>query len=190
MSSRWVVPGTLFALLGLGTGCGRDLGWSAVDRMVTRSFPEVRHVTADSLARLLADSTGVRPLLLDVRTPSEYRVSHLSGAHRIDPDATTFSMLADVPKDTLIVAYCAVGYRSAGIVERLYAAGFTNSYNLRGSIFQWANEGRPVVRDGVPVSQVHPYDTVWGRLLVDSLHAYQPSAFSSQRSAGKDLADG
>ncbi len=43
--------------------------------------------------------------------------------------------------------------------------------NLKGSIFQWANEGRPVVRDGEPVREVHPYDAVWGRLLDRDLRA-------------------
>ncbi len=170
--SRWLL-GTVLALFGIGsTGCGRDLGWSAVDRLIARSFPAVPQLSTDSLAALLADST--RPLLLDVRTPEEYRVSHLPGARRIDPEATAFPMLAGVPKDTLIVAYCSVGYRSAGLVERLRKAGFTNAHNLKGSIFRWANEGRPVYRNGVAVRQVHPYDAAWGRLLDASLRARAP----------------
>lgn len=172
--ARLVVLSTLLSLLGIGTGCGQDLGWSAVDRMIQRSYPDARPLSTDSLAALLADSTRARPVLLDTRPPGEYRVSHLKGARRIDPDATAFPMLDGVPKDTLIVAYCSVGYRSAGIAERLQAAGFTNVYNLDGSIFRWANEGRPVYRDERRVRAVHPYDAVWGRLLDKELHAYEP----------------
>lgn len=172
--SRRIVLSVLLSIFGITSGCGQDLGWSAVDRMIARSHPDARHLSTDSLAALLADSTRARPILLDTRPPAEYRVSHLQGARRIDPDATAFPMLEGVPKDTLIVAYCSVGYRSSGIVERLQAAGFTNAYNLDGSIFRWANEGRPVYRNGQRAEHVHPFDAVWGRLLDDDLHATTP----------------
>jgi rhodanese-related sulfurtransferase len=171
---RCIVLSTVFSLLGIGTGCGQDLGWSAVNRMIDQSHPDARHLSTDSLATLLADSTRPQPILLDTRPVEEYRVSHLKNAYRLDPEATTFPMLEDVPKDTLVVAYCSVGYRSSGVVERLQAAGFTNAYNLKGSIFRWANEGRPVYRNGQAVRQVHPYDAVWGQLLDDALHAPTP----------------
>ena len=171
---RLIVLSTLLSLLGIGTGCGQDIGWSAVDSMIARSSPTARHLSTDSLATLLADSTRPQPILLDTRPVEEYRVSHLHGARRLDPDATAFPMLDGVPKDTLIVAYCSVGYRSSAIVERLQDAGFINVYNLEGSIFQWANEGRPVYRNGQPVRQVHPFDAVWGQLLDESLHASTP----------------
>ena len=54
------------------------------------------------------------------------------------------------------------------------AAGYADVWNLEGSIFQWANGGRPVYRDGRPVEAVHPYNTLWGTLLADSLRAYEP----------------
>lgn len=172
--SRTIVITTLLSVLGIGTGCGQDIGWSAVDRMIEQSHPSASHLSTDSLATLLADSTRPQPILLDTRPVEEYRVSHLRGARRLDPEATTFPMLDGVPNDTLIVAYCSVGYRSSGVVERLQEAGFTNVYNLEGSIFQWANEGRPVYRDSQVVRQVHPFDRVWGQLLDDELHAYTP----------------
>ena len=45
-------------------------------------------------------------------------------------------------------------------------------YNLKGSIFKWANEGRPVVdSSGQAVSKVHPYSAVWGKCLNSELRA-------------------
>jgi 3-mercaptopyruvate sulfurtransferase SseA len=76
-----------------------------------------------------------------------------------------------LPKETPIVTYCAVGYRSGETADRLRAAGFTNVHNLEGSIFQWANEHRPLVREQEHVSQVHPYNVFWGRLLNDDVRA-------------------
>jgi hypothetical protein len=46
--------------------------------------------------------------------------------------------------------------------------------NLEGSIFQWANEHRPLVRDGQRETRVHPYNAVWGRLLAPEVRAPLP----------------
>lgn len=155
---------------------GRAVSWAVVEATVDRRFPDVRHVPPDTLAAWLADSTAPAPLLLDVRTAEEYAVSHLPGARRVPPDASAEALrrrhLAGVPRDTLVVAYCSVGYRSSALAARLAEAGYPRVYNLRGSIFRWANGGRPVVRAGRRVEAVHPYDAAWGRLLAPRLRAY------------------
>jgi rhodanese-related sulfurtransferase len=110
----------------------------------------------------LADDPSL--VVLDVRTPEEFAVSHLPGAVRVDPDRADLGSLA-VAEESTVVVYCSVGYRSAAIAEALEAAGVERVYNLRGGIFAWANEGRPMIRDGAPVHRVHPYDPIWGRLL-------------------------
>ena len=80
-------------------------------------------------------------------------------------------LTAGMPKETPIVTYCAVGYRSGALATKLREAGFTNVRNLEGSIFQWANEHRPLVREDQPVTTVHPYSSLWGRLLTDDVRA-------------------
>jgi rhodanese-related sulfurtransferase len=170
---------SLLCVLALNTGCSQDLTWKAVDHMIASDFPEASFITTDSLAERLSDPTAPRPTLLDARSPDEYAVSHLPGARRVDPTATTFPDLDTLSRDTPIVVYCSVGYRSARVTTRLQEQGFTNVRNLRGSIFRWANEGRPVVRNDTPVRAVHPYDRTWGTLLTDSLHAYVPPEPSS-----------
>lgn len=156
------------------TACrGQSMEWATLKKTIRMTYPDVRHISTDSLARWLADSTST-PLLLDTRSADEYEVSHLRGARRLDPAADAFDALEGVPRDTSIVTYCSVGYRSSALAQRLTEAGFTNVVNLEGSLFQWANEGRPVYRDASAVRQVHPYDETWGRLLKDELHAYSP----------------
>ena len=168
------------ALLGLGSaGCAQSgdgsLSWRAVGALIERDFPAVEAVTTDGLAAWLADSSRVPPLLLDVREAEEYAVSHLPGALRVDPDASTDALAAALPADfdgsRPVVVYCSVGYRSARMAERLQSAGVADVRNLEGSIFRWANEGRPVVRDGTPVRAVHPFDATWGRLLDPNLRS-------------------
>lgn len=161
-------------LLAVQTGYSQDLSWSAVNKMISVNFPSVPSVTTDSLAHRLADETADRLVLLDARSPEEYAVSHLPGARRIDPTATRFPELDSLSRSTPIVVYCSVGYRSARVAKRLRQQGFVDVTNLAGSIFRWANDGHRVVRNGVPVSAVHPYNQVWGALLNDDLHAYAP----------------
>ena len=165
------ITASALCVLALQLGCSEDLTWRAVDRMIETKFPNVPTITTDSLARRLADTTAARPVLLDARSPEEYAVSHLPEAQQVSPDADTIAGLDTLSRETPVVVYCSVGYRSARITSRLQKQGFTNVSNLKGSIFRWANEGRTVVRDGTPVRSVHPYDDTWGRLLNDDLHA-------------------
>lgn len=166
---------SLVCLLAVQCGCSQDLTWQAVDQMIATNFPDVSTITTDSLATRLSESSAARPLLLDARSSEEYAVSHLPGARRVDPEADAFPQLDTLSRDRPIIVYCAVGYRSARVASKLQKQGFTNVANLKGSIFRWANEGRPVLRHGRPVGAVHPYDATWGRLLNDELHATAPS---------------
>ncbi len=168
------VAASVLCLLAVQTGCSDDLTWRAVEHMIASDFPDVATVSTDSLAERLSDDSAPRPVLLDARSPEEYAVSHLPGAHRVDPAADAYPGLDTLAADAPLMVYCSVGYRSAGVAQALRDQGFTNVANLKGSIFRWANEGRPVYRDDRRVAAVHPYDATWGRLLADSLHAYRP----------------
>jgi rhodanese-related sulfurtransferase len=133
-----------------------------MQRSGTISLP-VRRITTAELAEWINDPRRPQPFLLDVRERAEFEVSHLPRAHHVAPDAPAST---SINRSTLpIVTYCSVGYRSGAFAERLRAAGFTNVVNLEGSIFRWANEGRPLFRDRQQVEMVHPYNRTWGLLL-------------------------
>jgi rhodanese-related sulfurtransferase len=151
--------------------CTRSIHWFLLKKSLEHRFPEVAWITTEELANWLADKGQPAPLLLDVRTPEEWNVSHLPGARHAEPKAPLESVTGGIAKETPIVTYCAVGYRSAEMAKRLRTAGFTNVRNLEGSIFEWANEHRPLVRDEQPVSSVHPYNALWGRLLAEEVRA-------------------
>lgn len=146
--------------------------WFVLKNSLRVNFPSVRWISTSELARVLADPVEAKPLLLDVRTEVEFAVSHLPNARRVDPDSSAELAVAGLSKETPIVTYCAVGFRSGQLARKLAAAGFTNVRNLEGSAFAWANEHRPLVRsDGQPTRQVHPYSTWWGGLLNDDVRA-------------------
>ncbi len=152
-------------------GCQQTVAWPAIKQAIRAEFPAVEQMTVAELDAWL-QSDRPPPVLLDVRSEDEYRVSHLPGAIRVEPGGDAI-LPAAAGKKTPIVAYCSVGYRSSALAERLTAQGYTAVHNLEGSIFEWANRGLPVVRDGEEVRQVHPYDRRWQRLLDEELRAYE-----------------
>lgn len=159
---RWIVPLVVVFCLALPLAW-RRLGWHMLNTEIRRKFPTVQRIHTDGLAAWLGDPQRPAPVLLDVREPAEFDVSHLAAARRVEPGTDPRAL--GLPKDQPIVTYCSVGYRSAVFAQQLQKAGYTNVRNLEGSIFQWANEGRPMVRDGQPVKTVHPFNTIWGSLL-------------------------
>ena len=160
-----------FALVASGAAVlwlwrGREASLGAVEAAVRTQFPDVPTVSTASLASAMA--SGGAPLLLDAREPAEYAVSHIPGALRVDPGArgpALDSVLAALPAGREVVVYCSVGYRSAALAERLREAGASRVSNLEGSIFRWANEGRPLEGEAAARGLVHPYSETWGRLL-------------------------
>ena len=138
--------------------------WSDVDRLIAERYPGVPQITTVLLAETL--DAGRRPVvLLDAREAEEYAVSHLAGAHNAQTVDEAIRVLRDSPPDALVVAYCSVGVRSSALAARLRERGIAEVHNLQGSLFAWANEGRPVYRGRARVTEVHPFDAWWGALL-------------------------
>jgi hypothetical protein len=64
-----------------------------------------------------------------------------------------------------------VGWRSADLVTNLRAEGYHNSFNLKGSIFEWANSGQKVYKNNEKETHlVHPFNKKWGVLLEKQYH--------------------
>lgn len=159
-----------------------------VRKDVIRSYPSVRQLTTADLASLLAKPGSV--LLLDVREPQEYAVSHLSGARRIEP-LNSFSQSNFRPTEAsvhnkTVVLYCSVGVRSSRMAQKLQDAlkrcGALDVYNLDGGVFAWHNEERPLVNDCGPTPFVHPYYSNYGQLLKhQQLARFEPSRLAGGR---------
>lgn len=151
----------------------RSLTFNFLKLLIGFQFPTVEEINCKQLAQLLLDSAKLRPLLLDARSQAEYAVSHIETAVRIDPLTEDLAAVATASKDRPIVVYCAVGYRSAKLAQKLDEAGMKCIYNLSGGIFQWANEGRPIFQDDRPTQLVHPYNAIWGKLLKATYHTHE-----------------
>ena len=152
-------------------GEDRIMSWSLTLKAIRDRFPTVAQSLDPIRYRPGSTKSPQREnlLLFDVREPEEYAVSHLQGAQPAPSKDEALKALQGVSSDQRIVLYCSVGYRSSELAQFLMKKGYTEIYNLEGSIFAWANEGRPVYRGKERVKVVHPYDRIWGRLLKKSL---------------------
>lgn len=153
----------------------RQVGMILIKYCLKRIFRDVPRVSTHTLNAWLGDPNRIAPLLLDVRSRAEYDTSFIGDARWADPngDAETIAVLkAELTADPRpVVVYCSAGYRSARFARRLLAAGVTPVYNLEGSIFAWANEGRELNSARGTTPWVHPYNALFGALLAKSHRA-------------------
>jgi rhodanese-related sulfurtransferase len=121
---------------------------------VRKEYPDVAHLSTGDLAKWLWSTQAVKPVILDVRSPEEYEVSHLFEAHRVNPLAELNP--DDLPDDRgqSIVVYCSTGERSAAFARRLQRAAYQRVAVLDGGIVRWANEGRPLTNGRDLVTRV------------------------------------
>ena len=143
-------------------------GLNAARKFIPWKFSEVAHTSPQALNAWLKDPNRTAPLLWDIRRKDEFDVSHLPKALHVSPE-TSDGELKKILKNPnqCIVVYCAVGYRSAIMAERLISLNHTNVLNLEGAIFAWATEGYPLEGS----NKVHPFNSMGGLMLRDDLEA-------------------
>ena len=134
--------------------------WVKLKSKIIRKFPSVEHVRPSQLSK---DDMS-KYILIDVREPNEYAVSHIEGAINLLDSNKVEALAKSHPSKTLLL-YCSVGYRSSLMAQELMDGGVVNVKNIEGSIFEWVNDGNDVVRGGKETQFVHPFNKSWGRYL-------------------------
>ena len=81
--------------------------------------------------------------LVDVRETWEWAASRIPGATLI-PMSELPQRIGEIPTDRPVVVYCAVGQRSAAVVEALRQMGHAQAYNIAGGLVAWMNDQYPV----------------------------------------------
>ncbi|MFE1949664.1 rhodanese-like domain-containing protein [Streptomyces sp. NPDC059524] len=91
--------------------------------------------------------TGDSPRLLDVRTPGEFRTSHIPGAYNVPLD-TLREHRAELRRhlDESVVLVCRSGARATQAERALAEAGLPNLRVLDGGMTAWEASGAPVNR--------------------------------------------
>ncbi|MFC2083327.1 molybdopterin-synthase adenylyltransferase MoeB [Candidatus Bipolaricaulota bacterium] len=103
-------------------------------------LPKDAEVTARELKNELDSAKPV--ILLDVRGPLEWQITHLKGSILIPMDELDHRIDEFDPLDALVVV-CRAGRRSARAVALLRARGFKHARHLIGGLLTWAQDVDP-----------------------------------------------
>lgn len=81
-------------------------------------------------------------VVLDVRTPGEYKKGFIEGAQLMDIFNDSFDVeLAKLDRKKTYYVYCGSGGRSAEAVEKMNKLGFNAVYELEGGYGAWKRAG-------------------------------------------------
>lgn len=95
--------------------------------------------------KVLIEKTHKTPILIDVRTPEEYREGTIPGAMSLNIHSEDFKRATEfLPREREIIVFCQSGDRSNEAFEMLKSLGFKNVSQLIGGYEVWrkANEQR------------------------------------------------
>jgi hydroxyacylglutathione hydrolase len=117
-----------------------------LDAWETHGFElaQLGSLSVHELAPRLAGPDGDRPLVLDVRTDSEWNAGHIDGALHIHAGLLQ-ARLEQVPRDRPIAVVCGTGYRGAIASSLLKARGYDQVANVLGGMSAWTAAGLPKV---------------------------------------------
>lgn len=125
-------------------------------------FPEVKSISVQELKQLQQQQEVI---LVDVRSPEERAVSIIPGSI----DQAEFESNLEQYRQSLVVAYCTIGYRSGRYAQKMLQQGVT-IINLKGSLLAWSHEGEELLNKAGKTNKVHVFGRKWN-LVADN---YQP----------------
>lgn len=117
-------------------------------------FKSVEAIASEELKKIKTKVT-----IIDVREKAEQDISMI-------PNAITkeeFEKNREKYRDSLVVTYCTIGYRSGLYADKLSKEGFQVK-NLKGSLLAWVLSGEPIQKDGKDVLTIHVYGKKWNIL--------------------------
>lgn len=140
---------------------------------IEKTYQNVQHIDAQFLKK----TNKNKVLIFDVRQPEEFKVSHIKEAIQINPDIELDSFkkkFSGLVSGKIVIFYCSVGVRSSALASRLEStlqeASVSAYYNLKGGVFQWHNDSRPLIKDnGISTENIHPYSDHWGQLIKNKM---------------------
>ena len=115
--------------------------WEAYGLPVTSG--DVQDLQPVELQALLKD--GVRPTVVDVREPWEYKTGHVTGSKLI-PLGQLAQRLNELDPEQPVAVICQSGSRSQSAAALLAQKGFKKIYNVVGGMSAWQMSGLEIAR--------------------------------------------
>lgn len=108
----------------------------------------IKDITPQEAKNLIEMNKNNRTfVILDVRTPAEFREEHIAGAVNIDYHSPTFKEeLNGLDKTMVYLLYCRTARRSRVTLEMMRKFGFQAVYHMLGGIVRWQAERLPTTK--------------------------------------------
>ncbi len=137
---------TVFCMV-MGSGCAQQMTKQEV------MGPDEKYFFVDILPpkgafELIQKNKGNSNfVIIDVRTPEEFRDGHIEGAVNVDFRSENFGREIDrFDKNKTYFVYCRTGNRSHDALNLMGPLGFHSIVRLEGDITGWKSAGLPVIR--------------------------------------------
>jgi sodium/bile acid cotransporter 7 len=140
---------------------------AAIEALVSKFADEtVPAMRVKEVLEILERDTEKRVVFLDCRDAEERAVSVIPGAVSEYDDGKEIKTEDEDGKETIVICYCTIGYRSQKKVQELKKRNpDVKAYNLSGSIVAWTHDPRaPALVDpktGKETKRVHTYGKTW-----------------------------
>lgn len=100
-------------------------------------------VSVSDLKKVLEDK---KTIVIDVRTPEEYKEEHIAGTTLIPLNHLENEVEKLFPdKDQIIYLHCRSGGRSSVAASLMLSLGYKKVFNVTGGILAWKNSGYKTV---------------------------------------------
>ncbi len=107
-----------------------------------KNFKYTELAFADFDSNLKADSNYI---IVDVRTPKEYRHGHMKNAINVSYFGTTFTdSIKTLDRNKTVYMYCQTQHRSPLASKKMKKLGFKKIIDLKGGFMKWENNQMPI----------------------------------------------
>jgi rhodanese-related sulfurtransferase len=106
---------------------------------------QIKQITSKEAANMLKSDKNL--VVLDVRTPEEFKDGHIKGAINIDirqPDA--FVKIDKLNRNSRYIVHCRTNHRSQVAVDHMMKNGFKTIIQIMDGFNGWSQNNLPIVK--------------------------------------------
>jgi rhodanese-related sulfurtransferase len=131
LAAGWLLGSTIFVAA------------SAAEKKTTPPAVRSENVSVETAAKLLRERKDI--VVLDVRTPDEFKEGHIPGAQNLDFRASDFKQkLGQLDKSKTYLIHCQAGGRSGQTQKLMQELQFKSVLHLNDGFSEWEEKGQPV----------------------------------------------
>ena len=104
-----------------------------------------KDVTPDEAQKLIETTKDL--VVIDVRTPEEFKAGHIAGAKNVSLLDADFDQKIKQYQGKPVLLHCASGSRSARALTKMGDLRIPEIYHMNGGMKAWESAGKAVVKD-------------------------------------------